>query len=59
MADSEQIKIVGTDLVKGGVLIYFADGLSVLYHATFLYDVRNDHGNVDVSSMQDEDSVER
>ena len=59
MADSEQIKIVGADMVKGGVLIHFRDGLSVLYHATFLYDVRNDDGNVEVSSMQDEDSVER
>lgn len=42
----EQIRVLGADLVGGGLLIHFSDGLSVLYHSQFLYSVRDDDGNV-------------
>lgn len=55
MADTKQAEILGADLVSGGLLVHFAGDLSVLFHAGSLYGVKDDDGNVAVSSTEDEE----
>lgn len=46
MADPDLVTIISAERVDSGLLIQFSDRLSVLYHTRFLYDVRNQDGNV-------------
>lgn len=48
--NDRQIEVLGADRIRGGLLVHFSDGLSVLFHAKVLYDVRNDDGNVPISN---------
>jgi hypothetical protein len=49
MADSSTIKIAeASRLADGDVLIAFSDDTVVLFHAKFLYDVRNHDSNVEI-----------
>lgn len=54
--EAEGIAIVGADKVRGGLLVHFSDGLSVLYPAQFLYDVKNVDGNVPMRMESDEEA---
>jgi hypothetical protein len=40
--------------MNGGLLIHFSDGVVVLFHTQFLYDVRNEDGNQPVPSEPEE-----
>ena len=55
---SDKIEITGTDLLNGAILIHFSDGISVLYHPKFLYDVQNDDGNVPISNEPNKEPEE-
>ena len=49
MADSSNIDVVEVSrLAKGDVLITFSDDTVVLFHAKFLYEMRNHDGNVEI-----------
>lgn len=53
------VKVVAADPMKGDLLVHFSNGTSVLYHSNFLYDVRDDDGNVALSNeAEEEDSDE-
>ena len=58
VATSDKIEITGTDQVGGAILIHFSDGVSVLYHPKFLYDMQNDDGNVPISNEPNEERGE-
>lgn len=40
------IRVVEVNRFGGDVMVYFSDGTSVIYHAKFLYDVRNHDSNI-------------
>ncbi len=44
--DPEPLMIVEADRMHGDLLVHFSSGNSVLYHAQFLWDVREHDGNV-------------
>lgn len=49
MTDSSKISIEEvTRMAKGDVLITFSDDTVVLYHAKFLYEMRNHDSNVEI-----------
>ena len=51
-----KIRIVAADPTKGDLIVHFSDGTSVLYHAHFLDEVRNDDGNVALPDTAEEES---
>ncbi len=53
--DPENIKILGADRMRGDLLIHFSDGMSVLYQAQFLYDIRAHDGSVAIPTDVDAD----
>lgn len=53
-----KITIFATDQVTEGLLVHFSDGISVLYHAQFLYDVQNQDGNKAILDEPEEDEAE-
>ena len=59
MKKLDSIYIVAADRIQGDLLVHFSDGLSILYRAQFLYDVRNAPGNLVVlNSLIEEQSAE-
>jgi hypothetical protein len=49
MPELKKITIVETTtLAEGDILITFSDGTTILYHARFLYDVRNHDHNINI-----------
>jgi len=49
MAETIAISIVEVNrLEKGDILVTFSDNSVILYHAKFLYDVRNHDSNVEI-----------
>lgn len=55
---SGKITIVTTDQMSEGLLIHFSDGVSVLYHPQFLYDVQNQDGNRPILDEPDKEEAE-
>jgi hypothetical protein len=45
MTSYEKIRVIDVDRFDNGVVVSFSDGQSVLYHAQFLYEVREHDGN--------------
>jgi hypothetical protein len=54
MLTSDKIVILEAERMNGGLLIHFSDGVVVLFHTQFLYDVRNEDGNQPVPSEPEE-----
>ncbi len=53
------VLVVAADPNKGDLIVHFSDGTSVLYHAHFLHDVRDDDGNVALpDTIEGETSLE-
>ena len=52
------IKVLAADVTRDGLIVHFSDETSVLYHAHFLHDVRNDDGNVALSDANESDEAE-
>ena len=44
--NKEGLHVLDADTVPEGLLVHFSNGISVLYHAQFLFDVRDDDGNI-------------
>jgi len=44
----EQVGIIASDLVAGGLLIHFTNETATLFHSQFLFDVRSDDHNVPI-----------
>jgi len=55
MAKPEDISIQLIDRTDNGMIVHFSNGESVLYHATFLYDVRHHDGNRPLPAGTEED----
>ena len=51
-----EVSIIGSDRIEGGILLHFSEGTSVLYHAQFLYDVRDHDHNVPIVVDAEESS---
>ena len=51
----DPLKIVETDTMRGNVLVHFSNGISVHYLAQFLWDVREQDGNVAISDSETND----
>ena len=51
----ERLKIVEAEKISGNVLVHFSNNVSILYHAQFLWDVREHDGNVAVSNEPSEE----
>jgi hypothetical protein len=47
-ATKERIRVVEVNRFGSDILVYFSDGTSVIYHAQFLYDVKNHDHNVPI-----------
>lgn len=58
MADPEPLKIKDADRLDNGLLVHFSDGLSVMYHTQFLYDVRNQDDNATLPMDEIDDAQE-
>jgi len=43
-----EIRVVEVNRFGSDILVYFSDGTSVIYHAQFLYDVKNHDHNVPI-----------
>ena len=55
MIDTSKVSIVeASRLEKGDVLITFSNDTVVLFHAKFLYDVRNHDSNIEIVDPFDE-----
>jgi len=55
MIDTSRISIIEVNrLEKGDVLITFSDDTVVLYHAKFLYEMRNHDSNIEIVDPFDE-----
>ena len=52
------ITVVAVDQMKGDVLVHFSNGLSVLYHAQFLFDVREHDNNLPIAVDEDIEDAE-
>lgn len=50
----DAIRIVSLDRVKENVIVHFSNGLSVLYHAQFLFDVRDADNNIPLPAEAEE-----
>ncbi len=49
MSDTPKLEVVeASRLEKGDLLITFSNDTVVLYHAKFLYDVRNHDSNIEI-----------
>ena len=51
----KQINIVSAEPVHNGIVIHFSDETTILFHTHFLYEVRNQDGNVPLTDMTEED----
>lgn len=56
MTTDEKIQVIDVDRFDNGVVVSFSDGQSVLYHAQFLYDMREHDGNREVFEDEDLDA---
>ena len=52
-----KIRVVGADVSQGNVAIHFSDNTSVLFHAQFLSDVREDDGNIALVEEEPEEDL--
>lgn len=51
------IQVVAADPDKGDLIVHFSNGTSILYHAHFLHEVRDDDGNIALA-VTDEDETD-
>ena len=54
-AEHNSIKILSADPAGGGIIIHFSDGTITLFQTHFLYQVREDDGNIALTEMSHED----
>jgi len=51
----ERIDVIGADVMEGGgLLIHFSNETATIFHAQFLFDVRNEDHNVPIVEEGDE-----
>ena len=53
MADLQQLTIITAETLGGNVLIHFSNGSFVLFQAQFLWDIREQDGNVATPKQDD------
>jgi hypothetical protein len=53
----DTVGIIGADRVGGGLLVHFSNQTSTLFHADFLYSVRDHDGNVPIVAEGEEDHM--
>jgi hypothetical protein len=54
-AEHKHIKILAADPSGEGLIIHFSDGTTTLFQAHFLYEVRDQDGNVALTDMSEDD----
>ena len=56
--EDASIRVLAADVTRDGLIVHFSNETSVLYHAHFLHDVRNNDGNIALSDDNESDEAE-
>jgi hypothetical protein len=52
-SEVSELQIAAVDWNKNLVMVTFSNGVTVAYHVQFMWGVRNDDGNADISRLVD------
>ena len=54
-AEHKDMSILSAETTGGGIIIHFSDGTTTLFQTHFLYEVRDEDGNVALTDLSEDE----